>query len=62
MKTQKKISHYIKWLLLPFAIFLIFSLNSCEDEDLLQQESKSELNAPAVLSTRDGFEIYLTAG
>jgi hypothetical protein len=43
---------------LILAIVLIFS--ACNDEDLLEQESKSDLTDVSVLNSKAGFEYYLS--
>jgi hypothetical protein len=63
MKTFKnKIYHKksMKWpvLSLIMATFTVF--NACNDEELLVQVSKSDLTDDAVLSTKAGFEYYLS--
>ena len=61
MKTR--ISAYYKkatkWLLLTSVLFIIVGLNSCNDEDLLKQESKSKLADASVLKSKAGFESYI---
>lgn len=62
MKAKRNISIHINgrnWLLIPlFITALIFG--SCNDEDLLEQVSKSNLTDDAVFSTKAGFDYYLS--
>ena len=62
MKTLRITAHYKKitqWLLMSLAILIFPGLNSCNDEDLLKQESKSKLADASVLKSKAGFESYI---
>ncbi|MBN2214530.1 MAG: RagB/SusD family nutrient uptake outer membrane protein [Bacteroidales bacterium] len=63
MKTLRITSYYkkiMKWLLMSLVIFILSGLYSCNDEELLNQVSKSELTDASVLNSKAGFEMYLS--
>ncbi|MBN1414159.1 MAG: RagB/SusD family nutrient uptake outer membrane protein [Bacteroidales bacterium] len=51
---------FMKGLLLPLVICILPGLYSCNDEELLNQVSKSELTDASVLNSKAGFEMYLS--
>lgn len=57
MKASSKKTHNKKWFLIPLLI-TIFS--ACNDKDLLDQTSKSNLSDEAVFSSKSGFEYYIS--
>lgn len=63
MKTSKNNIHAkrgLKWLLIPLVLITALIFNACNDKDLLEQVSKSNLTDDAVFSSKAGFEYYLS--
>lgn len=59
MKTVK-LNSYAQVVRICTLVFLIFVLNSCDDE-LLEEKPLSSLNTDNVLTSKNGFENYITA-
>mgnify|MGYP003806120253 CR=1 FL=1 len=58
IKSLKYTRKYTGWAL-PLFFLLIFGLNSCNDEMLLVQISKSDLTDAAILNSKAGFDYYI---
>ena len=63
MKTYKSKTYTkksMKWFILSLIMATVLVFNSCNDDELLVQVSKSDLTDDAVLNSKAGFNYYLS--
>jgi len=63
MKTYKSKTYTkksMKWFILSLIMATVLVFNSCNDDELLVQVSKSDLTDDAVLNSKAGFDYYLS--
>jgi len=52
----KKITH---WLLMAFVLLVMAGITACDEDGLLEQESKSNLTDASILNSKAGFDSYI---